>query len=469
MSYRFTLPALCLIAPAALAQSTITESFASPFTRVATQEPAGVASVAFDASAHELLKPAFDRGDMVRLEGFALPNSQVDLVLRPVSAMESGATAIVMNPDGVERMAPSAAIFQGHVDGLPSGQSSTVFLSVSRTQLNGYVSIDGELVFVSNGMNESPGRAWVTEASALPSGASNSSWCQSINQMVAPSGPATQLGAAGPDVHIGDFYLELDEEFGDLFSSSQDAIDYATTLITATSEVYRRDLGSVINIPNGYMRLWNTTPPWGVTSSFGGLDPFVDWWNSSANPDIDLPRAGQAHRLGHVVRGQPTRQHPRLGPVFARLQQPPVKGQPVAAGQIRPLGRFRVDQQLVRHRGIGIDLSQIRRIRHANGLHHRQAVARAYLRHPLRAFAAMELQHIQRHLAHDCVQHRVIRIDRQRHLGNARRHLQRQRPCGINVDIARTFGKEHKPHIARTRRSRRRDILRAGQPAEFYT
>jgi hypothetical protein len=62
--------------------------------------------------------------------------------------------------------------------------------------------------------------------------------------------------------------------------------------------------------------------------------------------DINLPRAGQAHGLGHIPCRQATGQHPGAQPA-ATGQQPPVKGKAVAAGQGRPARRFRIDQKLI--------------------------------------------------------------------------------------------------------------------------
>ena len=53
---------------------------------------------------------------------------------------------------------------------------------------------------------------------------------------------------------------------------------------------------------------------------------------STPDEHIDLPRAGQPHRLGHVLRRQAPRQHPGPQPL-APDQKPPVEGQPVAARQ----------------------------------------------------------------------------------------------------------------------------------------
>ena len=39
-------------------------------------------------------------------------------------------------------------------------------------------------------------------------------------------------------------------------------------------------------IPNGYIQLWNQTPPWGQLSTFNDIGSCVSWWRSNANPKV---------------------------------------------------------------------------------------------------------------------------------------------------------------------------------------
>jgi hypothetical protein len=68
-------------------------------------------------------------------------------------------------------------------------------------------------------------------------------------------------------------------------------VDYSTLLLTAASEVYRRDVGVRLALPNGYLRVWNSVPPWGAITTFGDITAVRNWWTSHANPDRSLPRA----------------------------------------------------------------------------------------------------------------------------------------------------------------------------------
>src|SRR6266446_3149282 len=67
-----------------------------------------------------------------------------------------------------------------------------------------------------------------------------------------------------------------------------------------------------------------------------------------AGGHIDRGGAGNAHRLGQQLSGQPPRQHPRAAP-GPPGDQSPVEGETVTARQsVRPARRLRIEQQQVR-------------------------------------------------------------------------------------------------------------------------
>ena len=175
---------------------------------------------------------------------------------------------------------------------------------------------------------------------------------------------------------------------------------------------------------------------------------------------------GQAHGFGDVLCRQAARQHPGAQPA-APGDQTPIKGQAVATRQHAVPGRFGVDQDLVGH-GAEIEQGgQITLIRHADRLHHRQAIARAHLCHALGAFMAVQLQHVERHGFGDGIQRRVIGIDGQRDLGQTGRCGQRQIARLIQRQVARAFGEEHQPHIGRPGIRHRLHIGQRAQPADL--
>ena len=86
-------------------------------------------------------------GDVVELGRLALPGGrELSFPLRPVSCMAPGARARVVEEDGrVLWLEPRAKCFAGMLPG--GGQA---FLGFAPGQVHGYVSIGGELFFLSS-------------------------------------------------------------------------------------------------------------------------------------------------------------------------------------------------------------------------------------------------------------------------------------------------------------------------------
>jgi len=218
-----------------------------------------------------------------------------ELELRPVSALEPGARAQVVEADGrVTWMEPKARCFAGHVVG-----GGTAFLGLTEQGVQGYFQTDGELYFLSSGAG-TPGRAALTHASMF--GGHDMGLCGVVTPALrgggvefdgeADSGDGTILRAVtGPSLRTANIFIEADNVFRGRFASNQECIDYSTLLITAASEIYRRDIGTTLHIPDGYLRVWNTTPPWGVITGFRSLDNVYTWWQSTLNPLRTIPRA----------------------------------------------------------------------------------------------------------------------------------------------------------------------------------
>ncbi|HEX9795003.1 MAG TPA: M12 family metallo-peptidase [Planctomycetota bacterium] len=281
--------ALLATAGAAPAQSELAAStLRSPFRPIDDQiAPAGSARVSFDGSEWSAFDALHAAGDVVALTDFVLPGGRsVDLVLRPISAFAAGAAAVVVREDGDHALAPSVRCFTGTVE----GEGGTAFLAVSRGLLNGYLEIAGETWFLSSA--GSANGAWIAHQAAIPGGGLLKDFCRVLESPPVPEDSTGRQDASVARVRVLDMFMEIDNQMRQVFGSDQDAIDYFATLATAIGEIWRRDLGVVLNIPNGYMRLWTVTPPWGVVNDFNGLTPFRDWWDSANNPDRNIPRAG---------------------------------------------------------------------------------------------------------------------------------------------------------------------------------
>ncbi|HED66997.1 MAG TPA: hypothetical protein ENJ09_15755, partial [Planctomycetes bacterium] len=259
----------------------------------------GFATATFDDTTFEVLRDAHQLQRVMTIGDFPLPGgTSVDLTLRPVDVWEAGGKARVILEDGsVEYLAPSIQLFSTHVQGL----ESTGFLGVSREMMHGYLSIGGDTFILSTGADDGTRKPLAISHSDV-FGRQGNEFCNVMTD--APSGVSVQpqQSRAGLEIWETKVFIECDNKFRGRFSSNQATIDYATLLVGASSEIYRRDLGATMIIPNGNVQVWNSTPPWGKITTFGDISAVRSWWNSSSNPNKSVARA-QVHVLSYPVFG----------------------------------------------------------------------------------------------------------------------------------------------------------------------
>jgi hypothetical protein len=289
--------------PAAFAvPQTATSPGSSPasFERLADSGPLGVVTLRFDALDYAGLAAQHALGQPFALEDLPLPGGgAADLELRPVSALEPGARAQVVLRDGRVRLVePRVRCFAGQVEG-----GGAVFLGLSGEQLHGYLHHGGELYYLSSGQGAGRGRATLAHSSqtgdmdVIPCG---------VEGGALPYDGEIVERATTPVLRTADVFVEADNVYRSKFASDQDCIDYTVLLITAASEIYRRDIGARLWIPDRYLRVWNTTPPWGVITGFASLKNVYTWWQSPQNPLRSLPRAA-VHVLTSPIFGGTSR------------------------------------------------------------------------------------------------------------------------------------------------------------------
>lgn len=267
------------------------------FERVSDSGPMGVVTLAFDADDYRGLAVRHASESAVTLERMPLPGGlEARLELRPVSALAPGGRAQVVRADGsVELLAPGVRCFSGYVEG-----GGPAFLGVSADTVQGYLSFGDELYFVSSGEVARPGLATVAHASQV-GGPLAGGECGLARELVPAgagalaadtleSGP-TLARLVTPVLRIADVFIEADHQYRARFASDQACLDYTVVVMTAASEIYRRDLGVRLNIPDRYLRIWNTVPPWGVITGFNQLKNVYTWWQSATNPLRSIPRA----------------------------------------------------------------------------------------------------------------------------------------------------------------------------------
>jgi hypothetical protein len=275
------------------------------FERLSDTGAGGSVLFGFDARGRASLAERHARGQPFRLPGLPLPGGgTAELELRPVSALEPGARAQVVHPDGgVTLIEPRARCFAGRVVG-----GGTAFLGLTERGMDGFLHADGELLFLSSG-EAAPGRARLTRSSRL--GEHDEGLCGVVERALFSDGSDGSDGSgdgddgresdaiasgilravSAPTLRTADVFIEADNDFRARFTSNQECADYSALLITAASEIYRRDIGTRLRIPDGYLRIWNTTPPWGPVTGFRSLDNVYSWWQSTQNPLKDIPRA----------------------------------------------------------------------------------------------------------------------------------------------------------------------------------
>jgi hypothetical protein len=271
-------------------------SIDSPFHRVRDDRHARSTTVAVDETAVRVLQEQHARGEPFLVRRFALPGGEsADLILHPVTVMEPGATALVVDERGTQRLAPSVVLFAGDV----VGRASTVFLGISRELVHGRLSVDGE-TFHLRGVGREASIAADEGSVRAGAGFACGTFDRADLEEEETASPVPTLrqtlplGGRRAIVREVRLALELDADYRRQFSSDRAALDYAVILAGATNEITRRDLGIRIVIPSELVRLWKKTPPWGdVTNATYGqaLGNLTWWWTGPSNPSRDADRA----------------------------------------------------------------------------------------------------------------------------------------------------------------------------------
>ena len=282
----------------------------SPFETLVDTGPDGRVEVSYGAFERALFAAVHRRGEATLLSSFPLPGGRrVDLVLRPVALAVEGSARVVGSRGVEERLSPSVLAFAGSLPDRPG----RAFLGLSRELFAGYVEVDGRRYVLSlardRGVVTAPDGSLPSAWKKTGGSGALEEWCGTHSEALSPrrgepggAAHALETGHPGPSIRVADLFLECDDEYAKLFVSPQAALDYAALLVTAASEVYRRDLGLVLRVPAGYLRLWTSVPPWGPISGFGEIDDVRDWWSGPNNPLAGLPRAA-VHVLTHPVFG----------------------------------------------------------------------------------------------------------------------------------------------------------------------
>lgn len=266
----------------------------TPFPYQVLAHPAADTAVEFrvDAVGHEAFRAAHLARAPLRMTGVPVPGATfVDVDLLPIEVLAPGARAEIVGADGrVTHLAPSVATFSGRVVGGNGG----AFLAVSASAVHGYLEHAGETYWLSSGPAHAAGTATLASERAVSGSSSIPNWCQTNAAPTPRSLSATQPGAAStgpaeggsPSVRVADVVFEVAPSVHAFFTTEQETVDYVTTMAALIHQVYRRDLGLEVRIPDGYLRVWTTSMPFS-----GSLNGLTNWFQSNGNDKKDLERA----------------------------------------------------------------------------------------------------------------------------------------------------------------------------------
>ena len=179
---------------------------------------------------------------------------------------------------------PDVVILGGKVAG---DQDSLAYLAMSDDMTVGYISSGGEQWIISSGPFGGGNDTIIYNANDLPDGAIN--WfafaCNSLNvpddarTHNAGSHPLAMLG--GEPCRVADVAIETDTEFRTVLfgGDATAAANYVIMLVGAVSEVYERDLNTILNI--SFMRIWTSSDPWNQSDTISQLFQFRDYWDAN--------------------------------------------------------------------------------------------------------------------------------------------------------------------------------------------
>lgn len=237
--------------------------------------------------------------------GFPLADrGPVDLDVESFDPFSADAVLVLAGDGGERRMPkPELVLLRGHVHDHPE---STVFLGLSPTAMNGYITLDGHTYILSSGGAGLNQPAVVYDLGAIPANRLNivSHPCGTDALPLPPGGPRKPNGhgggggGGGTDATCRVIRVAIDTDYeytSSVFSgNSANAAAYAATLLGAISEIYRRDFDVALEL--SYLRIWTSnTDPYTLTTVEDRLDELKNYWNANMS--------GIGRNITHMMTG----------------------------------------------------------------------------------------------------------------------------------------------------------------------
>jgi hypothetical protein len=192
---------------------------------------------------------------------------------------------VVVGADGHEHDAPApdVLLFSGTVAGVPN---SSVFLSLSPAGHNGWVEFEGRRFIFTSGPASGPHIPIIYDGAELPAALfpAPAPFCAGALPtglpLPAPSGDVSPQDQPCRTVRVA---VETDYEYtaGVFGGNTVNSAAYATTLLSAVGEIYKRELNVTIQVP--YVRVFaaNNDPYPDGSSVNDRLGQFQSHWNAN--------------------------------------------------------------------------------------------------------------------------------------------------------------------------------------------
>ncbi len=220
----------------------------------------------------------------VRIIDFPIAQNQLmDLDVHPIRVFAQDARIVVGSAQGDRSIAqPDVVLLGGTVAGSPD---STVFLSFYKETVNGYIELEGHTYLISTGSTAQPRPPVIYDLTMLGDGVIDFVPFICYSDGLGGQGAqdaevqAVSYNRATAPCRVAQVAIETDWEFtNDLFGGDiQASAAYAATLIAATSEVYRRDFNTSLEMT--FLRVWDTPEdPWTQTIIGRQFTQFRNYW-----------------------------------------------------------------------------------------------------------------------------------------------------------------------------------------------
>ncbi len=223
-----------------------------------------------------------EAGNIATVELPLGPDATVVAELRRVDVLADDARIVTVEAGGVERpLATTVSLWAGSVPGV---EGSDVFLGLSPTQAQGWITIGGVTHLIAT-------RPWTDGPLAL-------SYEQGMLEVVGALAPPSCAGEVAPEDDVTPpptadeptytsrvacrafrVAIDSDQEFAGIAGGAQNAADYAVILVGASNVIYTREIGMGLRI--SYLRTWSTTDPWDAANTSDQLSQFRSHWRTN--------------------------------------------------------------------------------------------------------------------------------------------------------------------------------------------